>query len=51
MAPLICPKCNTVITPGTQVILIGSDDFDGQRIYADGDMIVVHETCPDSDTP
>ena len=47
--PLICSRCGQEIKPGTKVEMIGLEE--GQHVYTDDDMIVVHAKCPDEDAP
>ena len=43
---LTCVNCGKEILPGTNVKLIGPDDFEGMRIFTDDQVIVAHEECP-----
>lgn len=47
--PLMCERCGQEIVPGSKVEMVGVDEFEGQRIFMDGEMIVVHAVCPEQE--
>lgn len=45
--PLMCPRCDKEIVPGSDVDLITAEDLETTRIFTDGELIVVHARCPE----